>query len=260
MKRLEMCNVKLSSVASDVFGVSGRAMVRALVEGTSTPAQMAQLARGSLRKKNDALTLALEGRVEEHHRRMLKLQLERVERIESDVAQVDGWIDKALEPHAAQVELLLKIPGIERASVIVIVAELGVDMSVFPTASHAAAWAGVSPGNSESAGKRLGSGKRHGNVHLTTALVQAAAAAGRVKKSYLREKFWRLRARRGHKRALVAVAHQLLTIVYVVLRDRVDYKDLGTGYLDRRTQSDTKNRLLRRLRELGYNVEVKPAA
>jgi len=256
MRLLETCNVKLSSVASDVFGVSGRAMLRALIEGIATPAEMASLARGALRKKTDELALALRGRVEEHHRFMLRIQLGRVERIEADIAVLDERIDQVLAPHQAEMQRLKQIPGVDRVVAATIVAELGLDMTVFPTAHHAAAWTGVCPGNNESAGKRLGHGKRRGNVHLATALVQAAFAAGRKTGSYLKERFWRLAARRGKKRAAVAVAHSILVAAYEMLRLRIDYRDLGADYLDQRVKTTVKRRLVRRLESLGYRVTL----
>jgi transposase len=199
LKLLETANIKLASVASDVFGVSGRRMLRALLDGSSTPEQMAQLARGSLRKKTAALQEALDGRMEEHHRFLLGMQLDRLEQVEVSITTLDTRIDEKLLPYREQLQRLVQIPGVDRIGAAVIIAELGVDMSVFPTAQHAAAWAGVCPGNNESAGKHKGQPGRKGNVHLTTALVQAAVGASRKKGSYLKEKYWRLKARRGPK-------------------------------------------------------------
>ena len=254
IRLLETCNIKLSTVASDVFGVSGRAMLRALIEGTSTPQQMAELARGALRRKLEPLVQALNGKLEEHHRFLLQLQLDRVERIEADVAIVDTRIDEAIVPHLEHYQRLVQIPGVDRVAAVSIIAELGIDMTVFPTARHAAAWAGVSPGNGESAGKRVQQGKRHGNVHLCTILVQAAMAAARKKGSYLKERFWRLKARRGPKRAAVAVAHSILVIAYEMLRRSLNYRDLGPDYLDRVAKRSTERRLIKRLEALGYKV------
>lgn len=251
---LETCNIKLSSVASDVFGVSGRAMLRALIEGTTSPEQMAQLARGRLRQKSARLVLALEGELQEHHRYLLRMQLERVERIESDIAQLDGRIDEALAPHREVLERLMQIPGVHRIGAMTIVAELGVDMSVFPTDRHAAAWAGVSPGNNESAGKRRGRAKRRGNVHLTTALVQAAFAASRKRGCYLKARFWRISVRQGKKRAAVAVAHSILVIAYHMLASGDDYRELGEHYYDQVAKRRTERNLVRRLQALGYNI------
>lgn len=259
MKVLETCNIKLSSVASDVFGVSGRAMLRALIDGNATPAEMAQLARGALRKKTDLLELALRGRLEEHHRFLLRLQLERVERIEADIKVLDAQIDAALEPHREVLARLVRIPGVDRVVALTVIAELGVDMSVFPSARHAAAWAGVCPGNNESAGKRGGQFRRRGNVHLSTALVQAAMCASRKQGSYFKERFWRLKARRGQKRAAMAVAHSILLAIYELLREPQDFRDLGADYLDRVAKRSTEKRLVRRLQALGYKVTIEAA-
>lgn len=259
IKLLETCNIKLSSVASDVFGVSGRAMLRALIEGNATAAEMAQLARGALRRKTDRLELALRGQLEEHHRFLLRLQLARVERIEGDVAVLDERIDRALEPHRDAFDRLLRIPGVDRVVAATIIAELGTDMSVFPSPRHAAAWAGVCPGNNESAGKRGGQVRRRGNVHLSTALVQAAMCASRKKGSYFKERFWRLKARRGQKRAAMAVAHSILVAVYEMLRQRQEFRDLGGDYLDRVAKRSTEKRLVRRLQALGYKVTIEAA-
>jgi transposase len=256
IRLLETCNIKLSTVASDVFGVSGRAMLRALIEGKSTPEQMAELARGSLRRKLEPLVRALRGKVEEHHRFLLQLQLDRVERIETDVATVDARIDEAVAPHLESYQRLVQIPGVDRVAAVTLIAELGTDMTVFPTARHAAAWAGVSPGNGESAGKRVQQGKRRGNVHLCTILVQAAMGAARKSGSYLKERFWRLKARRGPKRAAVAVAHSILVIAYEMLRRKLDYRDLGPDYLDRIAKRSTERRLIKRLEALGYKVAL----
>jgi len=259
MKLLETCNIKLSSVASDVFGVSGRAMLRALIDGGATPAEMAQLARGALRKKTDRLELALRGQLEAHHRFMLRLQLERVERIEADIRVLDEQIDAALAPHRDVVARLTRVPGVDRVVTATVIAELGVDMTVFPSVRHAAAWAGVCPGNNESAGKRHGQLRRKGNVHLCTALVQAATCASRKKGSYFKARFWRLKARRGHKRAAMAVAHSILNAIYELLREPQDFRDLGDDYLDRVTKRSTEKRLVRRLEALGYKVTIAAA-
>jgi transposase len=255
---LETCNVKLGSVASDVFGKSGREMLRALIKGESSPEQMAKLARGRLRKKLEDLVQALRGKVEAHHRFMLEMQLNRVEGIEEDIAIVNRKIDDAIAPHRAVFERLTTVPGVERAVAITIIAELGVDMSIFPTAAHAAAWAGVCPGNNESAGKRMGQQKRRGNVHLATALVQAALAASRTTKTtYLKARFWRISGRAGKKRAAVAIAHSILKAVYEMLKANISYKDLGGDYFDRFLNRRSEQRLVSRLRSMGYDVQPK---
>ena len=251
---LETCNVKLGSVASDVFGKSGREMLRAIIKGEESPRQMAELARGQLRKKLDALASALRGRVETHHRFMLRMQLDRVEEIEANITEVDARIDEALAPHNAILNRLMTIPGVDRVTAVTIVAELGIDMNVFPTVAHAAAWTGVCPGSNESAGKRLGQRRRRGNVHLTTALVQAAMAASKKRDTYLKARFWKIAARAGKKRAAVAVAHSILKSIYEMLKAGLDYKDLGGDYLDRLLNRSAVQRLVSRVRSMGYEV------
>jgi transposase len=256
LKVLETANIKLSSVASDVFGVSGRQMLAALVQGQATPPQMAELAKGRMRDKIPQLELALEGRLQEHHRFLLNLQLRRLQAVEDDLAQLQARIQQKLQPYQQQFALLQQIPGVDATLAAVIIAELGVHMSVFATPSHAAAWAGVSPGNHESAGKRKSGRVTKGNVYLKTALVEAALAASRKKGSYLREKFYRLKARRGHKRAAVAIAHKILTAVYHMLAGQAPYHELGDLYLDKLNKQNVALNLVRRLERLGYKVTL----
>lgn len=256
LKLLETANIKLASVVTDVFGVSGRLMLQALIEGDATPLQMAALARGVLRKKTRDLEHALEGRVEAHHRFLLGLQLRRLDQADADLAVLDARIDEALEPYQPQCQLLQQIPGVNRVVAAVVVAELGTDMRVFRSAQHAAAWAGVCPGNNESAGKHKGAGARKGNVHLRTALVEAAVAASHKKGSYLRDKFYRLRARRGTKRAAMAIGHKILIAAYHMLATGRPYRDLGATYLDGVEKRRTTRNLVRRLERLGYEVTL----
>ncbi len=260
LKLLETANIKLATVASDVFGVSGRCMLRALLAGRLTVAEMANLAKGSLRKKLPQLQTALDGRVEEHHRFLLEMQLERLEQVEASIDRLDQRIDEKLVPYAEPHTRLMQIPGVDRVGAAVLIAELGVDMSVFPSVHHAAAWAGVSPGNNESAGKRKGQPGRKGNIHLTTALVQAATSAARTKGTYLKQKYWRLKARRGPMRAALAIAHKILIAAYHMLAEGVGYKDLGDSYLDRASAVATKRTLVKRLEKLGYHVVLEPIA
>jgi transposase len=256
---LETCNVKLASVATDVFGKSGREMLRALIKGDESPEQMAQLARGRLRKKLEQLVLALRGKVESHHRFMLEMQLGRVEDIEANIAVIDSKIDEAIAPHRAVMQRLMTIPGVDRVVAVTVIAELGIDMNIFPTPAHAAAWGGVCPGNNESAGKRMGQQKRRGNVHLATALVQSAMAASKAKDTYLKARFWKIASRAGKKRAAVAVAHTILNAIYHILKAGVDYKDLGGDYLDRFLNRRAEQRLVQRLRSMGYVVRSRTA-
>ena len=256
LKLLETANIKLSSVATDVFGVSGRLMLRALIEGKASPQEMAELAKRRLRNKIPELQLALEGRVEQHHRFLLKLQLERIESVEKDLNTLEQRIQEKLQPYAAQLTLLKEIPGVDWTLGAVIIAELGVDMSVFENVSQLTSWAGVCPGNNESAGKRKSSHIPKGNIYLKTALVEAANAAAKAKGTYLRDKFYRLKARRGYKRAAVAIAHKILVSIYHMLSQQVGYNDLGDLYLDKLNKHHLTRNLVHRLERLGYDVTL----
>jgi transposase len=260
LKLLETANIKLASVATDVFGMSGRLMLRALIEGKATPQEMADLAKGLLRKKIPELELALEGKLEEHHRFLLQLQLQRLEAADKDLAALEQRIQQRIEPYAAQLALLDEIPGVNWTVAIVVIAEMGVDMNVFGSVSQLASWAGVCPGNNESAGKRKSSRIPNGNVYLKTALVEAANAAARAKGTYLRDKFFRLKARRGYKRAVVAVAHKILVAIYHMLSQEVSYNDLGDLYLDRLNKHHLTRNLVHRLERLGFAVTLEPKA
>lgn len=260
LKLLETANIKLASVATDVFGVSGRRMLRALVQGEATPQQMAELAKGLLRKKIPELEPALEGKLEEHHRFLLRLQLQRLDAAERDLAVLKQHIEEKLKPYAAQLTLLQEIPGVDSTLAAVIIAELGVDMSVFESVSQAASWAGVCPGNNESAGKRKSSSVPKGNVYLKTALVEAASAAAKSKGTYLRDKFYRLKARRGYKRAALAVAHKILVAIYHMLSHQVCYNELGDVYLDKLNKHHLTRNLVHRLERLGYTVTLEQKA
>jgi len=259
LKQLEHANIKLSSVVSDVFGVSGTDMLHALLEGQASPEQMAQLARNRMRRKLGDLQRALTGRLESHHRVLLAIQLRRLRQMDADVAEVDRLIDDRLVPFREPHLRLMQIPGVDRVVAAVLIAEVGLDMSVFHSVHHLAAWAGVCPGNHESAGKRQHGRVRWGNVLLKTALVEAAAGAARTRGSYLKDKFYRLRARRGYKRAAMAIAHKILCAAYHMLATGTDYRDLGETYLDRIGHRTVTNSLVRRLKRLGYRVQLEPA-
>ena len=260
LKLLESANVKLSSVASDVFGVSGWAMLQALVEGKQTPAEMAQLAQRRMRRKLAELERALRGRLEEHHRFLLGVQMRRIEAMEADVAELDRRLRQKLVPYSRQMHLLRQIPGVDWVIAATIIAEIGEDMTAFANAAHLASWATMCPGSYESAGKRRGGKTRNGNIHLKTALVMAAKAAGKTKATYLGDKYRRLRARIGASRAGVAIGHKILVIAYRMLTDGNDYRDLGPGYLDQLNTHRTAGNLLRRLRQMGYDVQLTPKA
>jgi transposase len=259
LKLLETANIKLSSVASNVFGVSGMLMLRALLEGTSTPQEMARLARGRLREKGPDLELALEGYLDFDHRFLLGLQLQRLEHVDADLTKLDERIEEKLRPYEEQCARLRQIPGVDHVLAATVIAEMGVDMSVFHSAKHLAAWAGVSPGNNESAGKKKNSQARKGNIHLTTALYDAGRSASQAKGTYLKDKFYRLKARRGYNRAAIAIGHKILIAAYHMLSKGVDYKDLGEAYLDHLDKTKVAGNLVRRLRRLGYDVTITEA-
>ena len=260
LKLLEGAGIKLSGVASDAFGVSGRAMLEALAAGATDAAGMAGLARGRMRRKAAELEAALEGRLREHQRFLLAMHLRQLEAIERDLEALDARIEAQLEPFRAQRELLMRIPGVDRVTAAVIIAEIGIDMAVFATARRLAAWAGVAPGNYESAGKPKGAAVRRGNVFLKSALFAAASAAVRTKGSYYRDKYNRLRARRGPVRALMAIAHKLLIAAFHLLATGEAFRDLGEGYLDQVARRRSTARLVQRLSNLGYEVTLVPKA
>ena len=253
-KTLESANIKLASVASNVVGVSGRAMLAALLTGQTDTAQMAELAKGRLRDKRDQLSKALEGRVKPHHQFVLTELLGQIDSLDETIARFDAEIEKYCRPFEEAVALLDTIPGVARRSAEVIISEIGNDMSRFPTANHLAAWAGVAPGNNESAGKRYSGKTRKGDQALEVALIQAAHAASHTHNTYLAAQYHRLAARRGKKRAIVAVAHSILVIAYHLIHRKEPYRELGADYFDKRRPEATAKRLLMRLQKLGYDV------
>jgi len=258
LKVLEVAGIKLASIASDVFGVSGHAMLTALAQGTASPTEMAALAKGALRRRVTELEQALSVPLEEHQRMMLTLSLDSLDYDEAQLAQVERAIDRHLEPYRAQQQLLMRIPGVDRIIAATIIAEIGVDMSVFQDIDHLVSWAGICPGSNQSADKRFSTRIGHGNPFLKTALVQAAVCASRKNGSYLKDKFFRLKARRGFRRAAVAMARKILVIVYHMLKFGRPYQDLGDAYLDQLSHSRTKRNLVRRLQRLGYKVLLQP--
>jgi transposase len=260
LKLLETANIKLASVAADVFGVSGLAMLRALASGATTAQETADLARGRMRRKLAPLAAALDGRVTEHHRFLLTVALGRLDAIERDIALLDERIAVKVAPYDRQIALLMQIPGVDRLSAIAVIAEVGVDLSHWATARKLAAWAGLCPGNYESAGRAKGSGIRRGNVHLKAALYVAASAAARQRGSYLKDKYHRLRARRGARRAGVAIAHKIIVSAWYILTREVPYQDLGDTYLDRLAEHRVTRNLVCRLKGLGYQVTLSKAA
>jgi transposase len=258
-KVLESANIKLASVASNVIGVSGRAMLEAIIEGQASAEEMAQLAKGRLREKREELAKALEGRVKPHHRFVLTELLCQIDNLDEAIARFDEQIEAHGRPFEEAVVLLDTIPGVSRETAEVIVSEVGVDMGRFPTAGHLAAWAGVAPGNNESAGKRHSTKIRQGNKCLKSALNQAAHAATRTKDTYLSAQYHRLAARRGKKRAIVAVMHSILVIAYHIIKRKEPYHELGGDHFDKCQPEVTAQRLLKRLERLGYLVSVQLA-
>lgn len=259
-KVLEDANVKLASVLSNILGKSGRAMLDLLIAGETDPERLADCAQGTARKKRAALVEALRGRVTPHHRALLKLHVQLVDALQAALGEVDATVGKALAPIRRSVGLLMTRPGVSEVVAQVIVAEIGIDMSRFPTAAHLVSWAGLCPRNDESAGKRRSTRVRHGAPWLKTTLVTAAWASVRVKGSYLQAQFLRLKARRGAKKAVLAVAASMLGASYYMLRDGVPYRDLGADHFARHDKAKTIGRLVRRLRDLGCEVDVKHAA
>jgi transposase len=250
LKLLETAGIKLASFASDVFGVSGMRMLRAIAKGDQSPQQIADLARGKLRSKRADLRLALDVLIEDHHRLMLDDQLKKLDQLGENVARYDTLLEARVAPYDKAIEALQTIDGIKRASAIEIFAEIGPDLSSFPTDGHFASWAGTCPGNHESAGKKYKVRRRRGNPYLQSALVECALAASRKKNTYLREKYHRLKARRPPMTALFAIAHKLSRAVYRVTMTGKPYVDLGAGYLDARDKAATAKRLATRLRAI----------
>jgi len=253
---LEDANIKLSNVASNVVGTSGRAVVKALIGGETNPEKLAGLTGNRLKASHPEIVEALRGRMRGYHRTLLKVHLDLIETLEQEIAHLEQEVTRVLGAEVKKIEKLSTMPGISTTVAQVIVAEIGTDMSRFPTPGHLISWAGLCPGMNQSAGKKMSSRLRPGNPWLRTALVQAAWAAARKKDSYLRAQFTRLRARRGPQRAVVAVASSMLKAAYFILHDDVEYKDLGGNYFDVLGKARLKTRLVKRLEELGYKVEV----
>ena len=258
-KTLEGANIKLASVATDILGRSGRAILAALVAGSADAAELAQLARGRLRAKLPQLEQALVGSFGPHQRWLVAEQLAHIDDLETSIATLSERIAQQLQPHEALIRRLMTIPGVGWRTAEVLLAELGTDMSRWPTAAHLASWAGMCPGNNQSAGKR-GSGRtRSGNTWLRAALIEAAQAAAHTKATYLAAQYQRLAARRGAKKAAVAVGHTILRIAYEIVGQQTTYVDLGPHYFDERRRQAVERRLVRRLEALGHRVTLEPA-
>ena len=259
-KVLEDANIKLAAVASDTLGLSGRHMLEAIIRGEQDPDKLASLARGLLKRKADALRSALDGKVTEHHRFCLKQLLAQVDFLNSQIAEMNKEIERRSAAMEDCVRRLDTIPGIDEVAARALLAEIGTRMEQFPTAAHCASWAGLCPGNNESAGKRLSGTTRKGSPWLRRVLVQAAWAASHTKDTYLRSQFFRIAARRGKKRALVAVAHTILVIAWHILKAGATYQELGGNYFEQRHAEALKHSLVRRLERLGNRVTLEPSA
>jgi transposase len=255
-KTLEDANLKLASVVSDITGKSARDMLTALLAGEGDPAVVADLARGRMRSKHEVLAQALQGHLKPHHRFLLSEQLADIDAVEEAIDRLSAEIAMRIRPHEQQLQRLSTIPGVKRRLAEVLLAEIGSDVSRFPDARHLASWAGVCPGNNESAGKRLSGRTRKGSPWLRSALVEAAHAAIHAKDCYLAAQYQRLVLRRGGKKATIAVAHSLLVMVYHLLRDEQGYRELGGNYFDEVDRQAVQKRLVRRLERLGYAVRL----
>lgn len=258
-KILDIANLKLTGLITDVIGVSGRAILKSLIAGETSPERLADLAHPRLKARRDDLLEALHGRLTLQQRRLLGMHLNLIETIEASIAQLDDEIAKAVDPFRELVERLKEAPGLSDVSVPALLGEIGIDMTRFKTHRHLISWARVCPRLDESAGKVHSRRIQQGAVWIKTLLVQAAWAAIKTKDSYLRAQFLRIRTRRGAKKAIVAVAASILTAVYYMIRDRTPYQDLGIRYFDHHDRSRAARRFVSRLRQLGYNVQISEA-
>jgi transposase len=259
-KVLEGANIKLGSIVSDIDGVSAREMLEALVSGSNDVKEIAAMGRGSLRKKIPELEKALTGLMGEHQRMMLKEMLGHMDSLEESINRLDCEVKKRMRPFQEKVELLDGISGVGERIAQTIIAEIGVDMSVFPSAEHLASWAGMCPGNNESAGKKKSGKTRKGSKTLRSSLVEAAKAIARRKTCYLSSQYSNIAARRGRNRAAIAVGHSILVICYHILKNNVRYQDLGIDYLEQRKKNQIAKNAVKRLEALGYEVTIKETA
>ena len=257
-KILEDTGIKLSCVASDILGKSGRDMLDALVTGTTDPVVLADLARGQLRKKIPALQAALVGRFEDEHTLVVGQILAHIDFLDEAIDRLSAEIEERIRPFAAQRDLLMTIPGVKQRAAEVLISEIGVDMSAFPTPKHLASWAKMCPGNDQSAGKRRSGKTGKGNKWLRATLTEATLAATRTKNSYLAAQYQRLRGRRGHSKAVTAVGHSILTAAWHMLQTGELYRDLGGDYFTQRNPNQATKRLVRQLEALGHHVTLQP--
>jgi transposase len=257
-KVLEDANIKLSSVATDVVGKSGWDMLKRIVAGEQDAEKMADLARGRLKSKRDELVGALEGRVTEHHRFMLRQHMKHIEFLDAEIAEYDQRIEEQMRPFYEYVPLLDTIPGINHTAAFALIAELGTNMDQFPNEHHLSSWAGMCPGNNESAGKHRSGKTRHGSKWLRSILVEIAWAASRTNGTYFSSQYKRLASRRGKKRALVAVAHSILVVIYHVMKEKAPYQELGEDFFEKLNSTRLTHYYQRKLEKLGYEVTVTP--
>lgn len=255
-KVLEGGNIKLGDVASDVMGKSGRTMLKAIVAGETNPETLASFALGRMKGKEEQLKEALYGTLNEHQSMMLKMQLDHIEYLDRMIEKLDQEVAERLRPLDELIDRLDEIPGVGRRSAEEILAEIGIDMSRFPTDRHLASWAGMSPGNNESAGKRKSGRTPHGNPHLRRTLVQCAHSAAKTRNTYLGAQFKSISSRRGGKRAAVAVGHSILTVIYHMIKNRTQYEDPGSNFLDRIKQERTVEHAVKRLESVGFAVSI----
>ena len=257
---LEDANLKLASVVTDIRGVSARAMLEALLAGETDPVALADLARGRLRAKHAQLVQSLACRFTAHHAFLISEQLSHLDYLEEAMGRISAEIEQRLHDEQQALELLDSVPGMGRRAAEIVLAELGTDLARFPTAKHLASWAGMCPGNHASGGKRLSGKTRKGNAWLRSVLIEVAHVASKTRDTYLAAQYRRIAARRGKKRALVALGHTILVIIYHVLRRRVPYQELGGNYFDELDRQRVEHRLVRRLQRLGYTVTLQAAA
>jgi len=255
-KVLEGCNIKLSSVVSDIMGVSSRSMIEAIIHNVNDPKLLSKLAKGRMKVNRDNLEQALNGLVGPHQRRVLATQLKHIDFLDEEIKQLDQEVNERLLPFEEELELLDTIPGVGRRSAECILAEIGTDMERFPTDAHLASWAGMCPGSNESAGKRKSGKTTKGNKNLRSTLIQCARAAARSRETYLSAQYHRIAARRGSNRAAVAVGHSILVIVYHMLKNRQPYNELGSNYFDERKSQMVLKSAIKRIEALGFSVIV----
>ncbi len=255
---LEDANIKLGAVATDIMGNSGKDTTRTIIEGRQDNSEIAELARSKLRSKIPELRLSLEGHVPDHHRFMLDKLMDQLDYLDRQINEFSQRIEEMSRPFAKGIEEVARLPGFQKAASENVIAEIGCDMGQFPSVDHLNSWAGMCPGSNETAAKRKGGKTTKGSKWLRAALVQAAWAASRKKGSYFYAQYRRLAGRRGKKRAIVAVAHSLLTIIYYVLKDHIEYEDLGHDYFDKLNSKRLVPYLVKRLKNMGYEVNLVP--